>query len=294
MTCPCGPPPSAGPYNGRVPGTLYVVATPIGNLSDMSPRAIETLRGAAWIACEDTRQTRKLLEHFGIASRTVSYHEHNEAERSEELLRRLEKGESVALVSDAGTPLISDPGYRLVKKAAERGIPVVPVPGPTAAMAALSASGLETDRFYFGGFLPRKSAERRRMLEQLRGLDATLIFYEAPHRLMESLRDVEALLGSRPLVVAREVTKLHEEFLRGAPEQILAELERRGDVRGEVTLLIGRGKAEAAAGITDQDLRREVERLERAGLARMDAIKRVARECGLPKREVYRAVEDRR
>lgn len=275
-------------------GTLYIVATPIGNLGDMSPRAVQTLREAAWIACEDTRQTRKLLEHFGIPARTVSYHEHNEAERSEELLRRLEDGDSVALVSDAGTPLISDPGYRLVKKAAGRGIAVVPVPGPTAAMAALSASGLETDRFYFGGFLPRKSGERRRALEALKGLDATLVFYEAPHRLLESLRDVEAVMGSRPVVVAREVTKLHEEFLRGTAGQVCAELERRGAVRGEVTLLIGRTGEPAEAGFTEGELRSEVERLEREGLARMDAIKQVARQHRLAKRDVYRAVEEKR
>ncbi len=282
------------PYNGRVAGTLYIVATPIGNLADMSPRAVQTLREAAWIACEDTRQTRKLLEHFGIPARTLSYHEHNEAERSEELIRRLEDGDSVALVSDAGTPLISDPGYRLVKKAVERGIPVVPVPGPTAAMAALSASGLETDRFYFGGFLPRKSGERRRTLEQLRGLDATLVFYEAPHRLLESLRDVEAVIGSRPVVVAREVTKLHEEFLRGTAAQICAELQRRGAVRGEVTLLIGTSEAREEGGFSEEELRREVERLEREGLTRMDAIKQVARQRRLPKRDVYRAVEEMR
>ncbi len=275
-------------------GTLYIVATPIGNLADMSPRAVQTLREAAWIACEDTRQTRKLLEHFGIPARTVSYHEHNEAERSEELLRRLEDGDSVALVSDAGTPLISDPGYRLVKKAAGRGIAVVPVPGPTAAMAALSASGLETDRFYFGGFLPRKSGERRRTLEALKGLDATLVFYEAPHRLLESLRDVEAVMGSRPVVVAREVTKVHEEFLRGTAAQVCTELERRGAVRGEVTLLIGRTGEPAEASFTEGELRSEVERLEREGLARMDAIKQVARRRRLAKRDVYRAVEEKR
>lgn len=286
--------PSAGPYNGRVPGTLYVVATPIGNLADISPRALQTLREAAWIACEDTRQTRKLLEHYAIAARTVSYHEHNEAERSEELLARLEAGESVALVSDAGTPLISDPGYRLVKKAAGRGIPVVPIPGPAAVIAALCASGLATDRFYFGGFLPRKSGERRRLLEQLRGLDATLVFYEAPHRLKETLRDVEAALGPRPVVVAREVTKVHEEFLRGTPGQILAELDSRGEVRGEVTLLIGRAEAAEPAEASGEQLREEVLRLEQAGVARMEAIKRVARERRLPKRTVYRAVEEHR
>lgn len=273
---------------------LYIVATPIGNLADISPRAVQTLREAAWIACEDTRQTRKLLEHFSIPARTVSYHEHNEAERSEELLRRLEAGESVALVSDAGTPLISDPGYRLVKKAVGRGIPVVPIPGPTAAMAALSASGLETDRFYFGGFLPRKSGERRRMLERLKGLDATLIFHEAPHRLLECLRDVAAVLGDCQVVVARELTKVHEEFLRGTPAQVCAELKRRGNVRGEITLLIGRSETAAASRIGADGLRAEVARLEREGVARMEAIKQTARRHSMPKRDVYRAVEEKR
>lgn len=291
MTCPRAWRPTLRPYNGRVAGTLYVVATPIGNLSDMSPRGVETLRSVAWIACEDTRQTGKLLAHFGITARTVSYHEHNEAERSEELARRLEAGDSVALVCDAGTPLVSDPGFRLVRKAVERGMRVVPVPGPAAATAALSASGLETSRFYFGGFLPRKGGERRRALAQLSGLEATLVFYEAPHRIVETLKDVEAVLGSRQVVVARELTKVHEEFLRGTAAEVRAALERCGSVRGEITLLVGRGEAPRRASSAACDLREELEKLEREGLSRMEAIKKIAREHGLPKREVYRAAE---
>ena len=214
--------------------------------------------------------------------------EHSEAERSEELLRRLEEGESVALVSDAGTPLVSDPGYRLVRKAVERGIRVIPIPGPTAAVAALSASGLETDRFLFGGFLPRKRGERRKVLEELGGVAATLIFYEAPHRILETLEDIEAVLGNRPVVLAREITKLHEEFLRGTAAGVREELGRRGAIRGEITLLVGRGAKPGRGDATPEDLRREQRQLEREGLTRMEAIKRIAREHGLTKRDTYR------
>lgn len=276
------------PYNGRVAGTLFVVATPIGNLSDLSFRAVETLRSADWIACEDTRHTRKLLSRYGIEGRLISYHEHNEKERSEELLERLEKGATIALVSDAGTPLISDPGFRLVRKASELGLRVVPVPGASAIMAALCAAGLETDRFYFGGFLPRKSAERRRLLEELSPLEATLIFYEAPHRIRQTLADIEAVMGGRPLVIARELTKLHEEFLRGSPAAVRQQLERRGAVQGEITLLIGKGESTAVAGGGQESVAGQLQRLEQEGMPRMEAIKALSRRLGLPKREVYR------
>lgn len=269
-------------------GTLYVVATPIGNLADLSFRAVEILRAAGWIACEDTRQTRKLLAHYGIEARTVSYHEHNEAERSQELLARLEQGESVALVSDAGTPLVSDPGFRLVRKAAEAGIRITPVPGPSALMAALSAAGLETDSFYFGGFLPRKPGERRRLLEQLSRLETTLVFYEAPHRILETLEEVASAMGERPVVVARELTKIHEEFLRGTAAEVREELQRRGAVRGEITLLIGKGSTPAAAAASQEDVAEQLRRLEQEGFSRMQAVKEIARRLRLPKREVYR------
>jgi len=271
-----------------VAGTLYVVATPIGNLADLSFRAVEILRAAGWIACEDTRQTRKLLAHYGIEARTVSYHEHNEAERSQELLARLEQGESVALVSDAGTPLVSDPGFRLVRKAAEAGIRITPVPGPSALMAALSAAGLETDSFYFGGFLPRKPGERRRLLEQLSRLETTLVFYEAPHRILETLQEVASAMGERPVVVARELTKIHEEFLRGTAAEVREELQRRGAVRGEITLLIGKGSTPAAAAASQEDVAEQLRRLEQEGFSRMQAVKEIARRLRLPKREVYR------
>jgi 16S rRNA (cytidine1402-2'-O)-methyltransferase len=268
-------------------GTLYIVATPIGNLEDITLRAIRILGEVDWIACEDTRQTRKLLDHFGISKPTVSYHEHNEAERAKELVTKLEGGASVALVSDAGTPLVSDPGYRLVHTAIAAGIPVVPIPGASAAIGALSAAGLATDAFRFCGFLPAKSSQRRKLLEQLKPETCTLIFYETPHRVLDALEDVAAVMPSRPVVVAREVTKLHEEFLRGTAAEIRAELASRPAVKGEMTLLIG--KAEEAEA-SETPIEEAVRAAEEAGLSRMDAIKTVAKQRGLSKREVYRLV----
>ena len=197
-------------------GTLYVVATPIGNLEDITFRAVRILGEVDRIACEDTRQTRKLLDRYSIATPLVSYHEHNEQSRSDELLRDLLAGKSIALVSDAGTPLIADPGYRLVRKARQQGVRVTPVPGPSALLVALSASGLATDAFLFGGFVPPKKSQRRKLLEELKTSQATLVFYEAPHRILETLDDVAEVLGDRPIVLARELTKIHEEFLEGA------------------------------------------------------------------------------
>lgn len=269
-------------------GTLYVVSTPIGNLEDMTFRAVRVLKEATLIACEDTRESRKLLTHFGIETRAVSYHEHNEAARASELVERLLEGDSVALISDAGTPLVSDPGYRIVRLAVERGVPVVPVPGASALLTALAASGLPTDSFRFGGFLPAKSAQRRKALEQAVGETATVIFYETPHRILEALEDVAAVLGTRPVVVAREVTKLHEEFLRGTAAEIRADLAGRPSVKGELTLLIGKGGEGAAP---EMSLEEHVERLMAGGMARMDAIKEAARARGLSKREAYARLE---
>ena len=266
-------------------GTLYLVATPIGNLEDITYRAVRTLREADVIACEDTRQTRKVLEHYGISRPLVSYHEHNEATRSEELTARMQTGASVALVSDAGMPLISDPGYRVVHAAIRAGIPVVPVPGPTALAAALAASGLATDAFTFGGFLPAKKGQRARVLEALRQTTATLIFYEAPHRILETLGDVERLLGHRPVVVARELTKVHEEMLRGTAGEVRAILEARAAIKGEMTLLIGKAAAAPADLTSIEDA---VEAYVRGGMSQMDAMKKVARERGISKRDVYR------
>ena len=271
-----------------MPGTLYIVATPIGNLEDITLRARRALRECDFIACEDTRQTRKLLEHLDISKPLVSYYEHNEAERAGELVAKLEAGANAALVSDAGTPLISDPGYRVVTAAINAGIPVVPIPGVTAAVSALSASGLATDSFRFCGFLPAKTTQRRKMLQQLKTETCTLIFYETPHRILDALTDVEAVMGSRPAVVARELTKIHEEFLRGTAGEIRAALAERPSVKGEITLLIG--KAESAAVADDTPLEEAVGAAEAQGLSRMDAIKRVAKDRGLSKREVYRTI----
>ena len=267
-----------------MPGLLYLVATPIGNLEDITYRAVRLLRESALIACEDTRQTRKLLDHFDIRKPTVSYHEHNEAERTAELVERLRAGETIALVSDAGMPLVSDPGYRLVRAAIESGVAVVPVPGPSASLAALAASGLPTDAFHFGGFLPAKTGQRARLLESLAEEQATLIFYEAPHRLLESLDAIEAAFGPRPVVVARELTKIHEEFLRGTAAEIRAQLAARDAVKGETTILIGKAEAPPA---DETPLPEAVDTLVRDGIPRMDAIKQVARRRGLSKREVY-------
>jgi 16S rRNA (cytidine1402-2'-O)-methyltransferase len=272
-------------------GTLYLVATPIGNLEDITLRALRVLREADLIACEDTRQTRKLLQHYGIQKPVVSYHEHNEAQRAEELVRRLQQGLDVALVSDAGTPLLADPGYRVAKSAAEAGFAVQPVPGPSALVAALAASGLPTDAFYFGGFLPARQGQRRRALEALAQERATLVFYEAPHRILETLEDVEAVLGPRQVVIARELTKIHEEFLRGAAGEVRQALAARGSVKGEITLLIG--KAEAAQA-PDTPVEQAVEACLQQGLSRMEAMKAVARQRGIPKREVYSLLEKRR
>jgi len=268
-------------------GLLYLVATPIGNLEDITYRAVRVLREADLIACEDTRQTRKLLDRYGIAKPTISYHEHNEAERAAELAVRLSAGETVALVSDAGMPLVSDPGYRLVRAAIELGVPVQAVPGPSAALTALAASGLPTDSFRFGGFLPSKAGQRLKALEALAGEQATLIFYEAPHRILEALAAVEQVLGERPVVVARELTKIHEEYLRGTAAEVRAQLASRDGVRGEITLLVGKAMAPPR---DDTPVAESVERLIAQGTARMDAIKQVARERGMSKREVYQQV----
>jgi 16S rRNA (cytidine1402-2'-O)-methyltransferase len=270
-----------------MPGTLYLVATPIGNLEDITLRAVRVLREADLIACEDTRQTGKLLQHFQIIAKPmVSYHEHNEAARTQELVAKLESGTNIALVSDAGTPLVSDPGYRLVIAAADAGITVVPIPGASAILVALAAAGLPTDAFRFGGFLPAKTGQRKKALEELRGEDCTLVFYEAPHRILDALSDIAAVYGERPVVVARELTKVHEEFLRGTAEEVRATLAARPSVKGEITLLIGKGSPMVSATPVEDAVRE----LEQQGVPRMDAIKQVARERGLSKREVYSRV----
>jgi 16S rRNA (cytidine1402-2'-O)-methyltransferase len=267
-----------------MPGVLYLVATPIGNLEDITYRAVRILSEADLIACEDTRQSRKLLDRYGIAKPTVSYHEHNEAERAEDLAARLRGGAVIALITDAGMPLVSDPGYRLVRAALDSGIAVVPIPGASAALTALAASGLPTDAFHFGGFLPHKPGQRLKALEAIADEPATVIFYEAPHRIVETLEAVEQVLGARPIVVARELTKLHEEFLRGTAAELRATLAARDSVKGEITLLIGKALEPEP---DDTPVPEAVEALVRDGIPRMDAIKQVARRRGLSKREVY-------
>ena len=256
----------------------------------MTYRAVRVLREVDAIACEDTRHTRHLLDHFGIDRPTVSYHEHNEAARTADLIARLEAGKNIALVSDAGTPLISDPGYRIVSAAVTAGIPVVPVPGASAILSALAASGLPTDCFHYGGFLPPKSGQRRKALSAAAALDCTLIFYEAPHRITETLAEVAELMPNRQLVVAREMTKMHEEYLRGTSAEIASALASRPAVKGEITLVIGK----AAEGEADTRPTRELLEYHLAqGLSRMDAIKEIARARGVSKREVYAELEER-
>jgi 16S rRNA (cytidine1402-2'-O)-methyltransferase len=268
-----------------MPGRLYVVSTPIGNLEDITYRAVRILKEADWIACEDTRTTRRLLDHYGIETRTISYHEHNETARAAELIERIEQGESGALVSDAGTPLLSDPGYRLVHAAAKTGVRIEPLPGASALLAALVVSGLPTDQFHFGGFLPPKQGQRQRLLESLADEAATLIFYEAPHRILESLEDIGAVLGIREIVAARELTKMYEEVLRGTAAEIAAALATRDSIRGEFVILIGKSLAPPMENIPIEDM---IQALIAAGVERMEAMKTVARERGLSKREVYK------
>jgi 16S rRNA (cytidine1402-2'-O)-methyltransferase len=268
-----------------VSGTLYVVATPIGNLEDLSPRAAETLRNAAVVACEDTRQTGKLMAAAASGRPLISLHEHNEEQRTGELVERMVAGEDVALVSDAGTPLVSDPGYRLVEAAIAAGIRICPIPGPSAVIAALSMAGLPTDRFAFLGFLPHKSAARRKLLEQWATVEATLVCFESPHRILEALADLEALWPERKLAACREITKLHEEVLRGTAGSIRKQLGERPAIKGEFTLVIDRAAADRL--LEEEDWAERLAELEQLGMKRMDAIKEVARLAGVPKRVVY-------
>jgi len=285
------PPPdhSASPLD---PGpALYIVATPIGNLEDITLRAIRVLKGVDVIACEDTRQTQKLLRHYGIVTRTVSYHEHNERERAEELAADFVKGARIAVVTDAGMPGISDPGFRLVQQAIAQGIPVIPVPGASAFLSALAASGLATDAFHFRGFLPAKQGERRTTLESIRDSASTEVYYEAPHRVVDSLRDIVAVLGEhRPIVIAREITKLHEEFLRGPAAEVLKDLESRGDVKGEITLLIGKAaSSEPRASNSKPSIADRMQQLmTEEKLDEKAALKKFAKETGVSKSEAYR------
>lgn len=270
-------------------GTLYLVGTPIGNLGDVSQRALETLRTVQLIACEDTRRTRILLEKFGIAAKVTSLPAFDEARRAGGIVERLAAGEDVALVTDAGMPGVSDPGEALVRQAVEAGVRVVPVPGPSAALAALAASGLPTDRFTFQGFLPRKGGARREALEDLAAAPGTLILFESPRRLHATLLDLQQALGDRRACVARELTKIHEEFVRGRLSELAAHFA--GEILGEITLVVeGRGARVETASTGDVDtlLRTRLE----AGLSVKDAAREVAEALGLQRRAVYqRALE---
>jgi 16S rRNA (cytidine1402-2'-O)-methyltransferase len=272
------------------PGVLQVVATPIGNLEDLTLRALRVLREADLVACEDTRRTGAMLRAHGISTPTTSYFEHNERWKGERILATLRSGRDVALVSDAGTPGISDPGYRLVRDARAEGLPVVPVPGPSAAVAALSVSGLPTDRFLFVGFLPARSGPRRRVLEELARDRPTLVFYESPVRLLGTLEAMAAVLGDREAFLCREATKSHEEYLRGRLREIRDRLATRDSVRGEIVLVVA--GAPEAAPVADEEPEVLYARLAGEGRTRREAVKEVARRCGLPARDVYRRVLD--
>jgi 16S rRNA (cytidine1402-2'-O)-methyltransferase len=271
-------------------GTLYLVPTPIGNLEDITHRALRVLREVDIIACEDTRHTRKLLNHYDIKTKVTSYHDHNERERTAELLQALASGASVAIVSDAGTPSISDPGFRLVKAASTQGISVVALPGPTALIAALVASGLPTDEFFFAGFLPARSGARRARLAELGELPATLIFYEAPHRIAATLRDALEMLGERAAVVARELTKVHEEILRGRLSELAERFGSEEKARGEIVLLIDRTQIESELNNAGEvrNIAALVAEFEAAGLDHRAALKKAARELGISRDEAYR------
>jgi 16S rRNA (cytidine1402-2'-O)-methyltransferase len=283
---------AVNPKSTLTPG-LYLVATPIGNLEDITLRAVRVLKEADQIACEDTRQTQKLLNHYGISSRTVSYHEHNELTRAPELVLDLEGGARVALVTDAGMPGISDPGFRLISLAIRHHIPVVPIPGASAFLAALVASGLPADSFRFSGFLPAKVGQRRQTLESVKASPRTQVFYEAPHRLKETVEDVVEILGAdRQLVIAREVTKIHEEFLRGRAGEVLEILKARGDIKGEITLLVGKaeeGQQKIAAGVSVRQRLQQIMSQEK--LDEKAALKRIAKEMGVSKSEAYRELQ---
>jgi 16S rRNA (cytidine1402-2'-O)-methyltransferase len=273
---------------------LYLVATPIGNLEDITLRALRVMKESDLIACEDTRQTQKLLNHYSIATRTTSYHEHNEMTRAAELVVDLEQGARIALVTDAGMPGISDPGFRLISLAIRHHVPVVPIPGASAFLAALVASGLPTDSFRFSGFLPAKAGQRRQILESIRESPRTQVFYEAPHRVKEALEDIVEILGrQRHVVIAREVSKIHEEFLRGHAGDVLETLKARGDVKGEITLLIGKMEAAEQKALSSRvSVRQRVEQIiAEEKLDEKSALKKVAKEMGMSKSEAYRELQ---
>jgi len=270
-------------------GTLYIVPTPIGNLDDITLRALRVLKEVELIAAEDTRHTQHLLSHFGIKTALTSYHEHNERDKARMLVERLKSGASIALVSDAGTPAVSDPGYRIVVEAIRAGIKVLPLPGAAALTTALCASGLPTDRFLFEGFLPAKSRERKGKLQSLRAETATLVFYEAPHRLLDTLGDLLKILGDREIAVARELTKVHEEFVRGNLSEVISALADR-DIKGEIVLIVQGATGEAQ--VCEADLQAVIRQLVGDGMGVKEIAELLGERYGLAKKEVYRLALD--
>jgi 16S rRNA (cytidine1402-2'-O)-methyltransferase len=273
-----------------MPGTLFVVSTPIGNLEDITFRAVRVLSEVDVIACEDTRHTRKLLNHYGIKTRTVSYHEHNESERTAELVNDLQSGSNVAIVSDAGTPGISDPGFRLVQQVTTSGLRVLTIPGPTALIAALVTSGLPADEFFFSGFLPSRRSARRARLEQLSGINATLVFYEAPHRIGEALKDMFETLGERQVVVARELTKVHEEVVRGRLSEVSLQFSSEKKARGELVVIVDRNviAADRSEQRSPTTVTSVIRAFEAEGFDSRTALKQAAKKLGLSRPEAYR------
>ncbi len=266
-------------------GVLYIVATPIGNLEDITLRALRILKEVDLIAAEDTRHTQTLLRHYDIRTRLTSYHNHNERTKAQPLIERLSRGENIALLSDAGTPAISDPGYRLVVEAVRAGIQVIPLPGASALATVLSASGLPTDRFVFEGFLPAKKQERKAKLQALRHERRTLVFYEAPHRLKESLADMEQTFGDRPIIIGREVSKVHEEFLRGTIHELTRRVAEQS-VKGEITIVVHGATGEPP--VSEEELKSEIRRMVAGGMRIKEISELIGERYHISKREVYR------
>jgi len=274
-------------------GMLYLVATPIGNLEDITLRALRILKEVDLIACEDTRYTARLLNRYAIDTPRESYHQFNEASRAPQLLQMLRDGKNIALVSDSGTPLISDPGYELVFCCRKEGIKVVPVPGPSAAIAALIGSGLPTEAFFFAGFLPARGSQRKRRLQELTGIPATLIFYEAPHRLLSSIEDMADILGPRRACLARELTKMHEELLHGTLPELLENLQARPRIQGEITIVIEQGETVQVFTVFPESIKQHLDEvMKKTGLPRNEALKSVARQRGISRKEAYNLLID--
>ena len=278
----------------ETPGTLFVVATPLGNLDDLTFRAVKCLQTVTLIACEDTRRTVRLLSHLGIKKPLISCFEHNELSRVDELLGKIASGADIALVSDAGTPTISDPGFPLIRAAHERGIKVSPIPGPSALIAALSVSGLPTDEFVFAGFLPRTSTARRARIAELKSQRGTLIIYESPHRVLDSIHDLIALLGDRPAFLCREVTKLHEELKRAPLSEIAADLQARAEILGEIVLVVAGAASEVRATGTMDDALRHFDAEVSMDATPRQAAKAAAHTTGLAARDIYATAVSRK